>query len=71
LERARNVRGAEQRRELLTAITAAIAPFNLAGLGNPAVRNWYPVGESRGRIPDGGDGGISARSLLRAKTAGE
>jgi len=42
-ERARNLRTEEQARQLSEDILEAIAPFNVAGLGDPRRRNWYPV----------------------------
>jgi len=42
-ERARLVRNQEESRILAGDILRAIAPFNIAGLGEPRRRNWYPV----------------------------
>ena len=42
-EHARQVRTYEESGALMTEILRAIEPFNVAGLGNPARRNWYPV----------------------------
>jgi FADH2 O2-dependent halogenase len=43
LMRARLVRGKEETGKLTDDILRAIEPFNVAGLGNPERRNWYPV----------------------------
>jgi len=42
-ERARTVRTGEESRRLSEEIRCAIEPWNVAGLGDPARRNWYPV----------------------------
>jgi FADH2 O2-dependent halogenase len=42
-ERARQVRTQAESNELKEDILRAIGPFNVAGLGNPSQRNWYPV----------------------------
>ncbi len=42
-ERARHVRTKQESDELAQDILRAIEPFNVAGLGNPDRRNWYPV----------------------------
>lgn len=42
-ERAMNLHTEEQARQLSEDILEAIAPFNVAGLGDPRRRNWYPV----------------------------
>lgn len=42
--RTQNVRRPpERRRELIESVRRAIEPFNIAGLADPARRNWYPV----------------------------
>ncbi len=40
---ARRPLAAEQRAKLLASIGQVIAPVNVAGLGDPARRNWYPA----------------------------
>ncbi|HEX4022039.1 MAG TPA: FAD-dependent oxidoreductase [Acidobacteriaceae bacterium] len=42
-ERARRVRTEEESAALVEEILQAIAPFNVAGLGDARRRNWYPV----------------------------
>jgi FADH2 O2-dependent halogenase len=42
-ERARLVRSREESQTLSDDILRAIEPFNVAGLGDPRRRNWYPV----------------------------
>jgi FADH2 O2-dependent halogenase len=42
-ERARQVRSGQESDELAEDILKAIEPFNVAGLGDPRRRNWYPV----------------------------
>ena len=42
-ERARQVRTRQESDELAEDILEAIEPFNVAGLGDPRRRNWYPV----------------------------
>jgi FADH2 O2-dependent halogenase len=42
-ERARLVRNQEESRMLTCDILRAIEPFNVAGLGEPRRRNWYPA----------------------------
>jgi FADH2 O2-dependent halogenase len=41
--RAQRVRTKLESDELSRDILQAIEPFNVAGLGNPQLRNWYPV----------------------------
>jgi tetracycline 7-halogenase / FADH2 O2-dependent halogenase len=41
--RARQNLSAAEASELVADITAAIDPINIAGLGRPERRNWYPV----------------------------
>jgi tetracycline 7-halogenase / FADH2 O2-dependent halogenase len=41
--RARRNLSAAEASELITDITAAIDPVNIAGLGRPGRRNWYPI----------------------------
>lgn len=43
LERARLVHGNDETQALMGDILRTIEPFNVAGLGNPRVRSWYPV----------------------------
>jgi FADH2 O2-dependent halogenase len=43
LERARHIETPQQAQQLSEDILRAIEPFNIAGLGNPQRRNWYPV----------------------------
>jgi FADH2 O2-dependent halogenase len=43
LERARAVRTQEGTRRLNDEVRRIIEPFNVAGLGNPTRRNWYPA----------------------------
>jgi FADH2 O2-dependent halogenase len=43
MERARAVHNPEQAEQLNRDILRVIEPFNIAGLGNPERRNWYPV----------------------------
>ena len=43
LERARHPRTKPESARLVQDIVRAIEPFNVAGLGDPARRNWYPV----------------------------
>lgn len=42
-ERARNIHTQQQADQLSADIVRTIEPFNVAGLGNPHLRNWYPV----------------------------
>jgi FADH2 O2-dependent halogenase len=42
-ERARQPLNRDETKELVRDIFAAIEPFNVAGLGRPERRNWYPV----------------------------
>jgi tetracycline 7-halogenase / FADH2 O2-dependent halogenase len=42
-ERARQVRTRQESDELAEDILQTIEPFNVAGLGDPRRRNWYPV----------------------------
>ena len=42
-ERARHLRTKQESDELAQDILRVIEPFNVAGLGNPDRRNWYPV----------------------------
>jgi tetracycline 7-halogenase / FADH2 O2-dependent halogenase len=42
-ERARHIRTAAESDEFTADVVRTIEPFNVAGLGNPARRNWYPV----------------------------
>src|SRR5581483_4030586 len=51
LNRARAVRGEAESKALSDEVLRLIEPFNVAGLGNPQLRNWYPA---------------SAQALLRA-----
>jgi FADH2 O2-dependent halogenase len=62
--RARLPRSGEESRNLVADILAALEPFNVAGLGDPLRKNWYPadaedlfrsahkVGASRGEIAE-------------------
>ena len=43
LERARTVRNEAESRSLSDEIRRFIEPFNVAGLGDPGRRNWYPA----------------------------
>ena len=43
MERARLVRNQEESQTLSGDILRAIEPFNVAGLGEPRRRNWYPA----------------------------
>jgi tetracycline 7-halogenase / FADH2 O2-dependent halogenase len=43
MNRARLVRGTRETEKLNEDILRAIEPFNIAGLGRPQRRNWYPV----------------------------
>ena len=43
LERARTVRNEAESRSLSDEIRRFIEPFNVAGLGDPQRRNWYPA----------------------------
>ena len=43
IKRARSVRSASDTQRLTEDILRAIEPFNVAGLGQPERRNWYPV----------------------------
>jgi FADH2 O2-dependent halogenase len=43
LQRATQVRGDEETVQLASDILRAIEPFNVAGLGRPERRNWYPA----------------------------
>jgi FADH2 O2-dependent halogenase len=43
MDRARLVHGPEETEQLNRDILRVIEPFNIAGLGNPGHRNWYPV----------------------------
>jgi FADH2 O2-dependent halogenase len=42
-ERARDIQTQQQADQLSADILRAIEPFNVAGLGKPHLRNWYPV----------------------------
>jgi FADH2 O2-dependent halogenase len=42
-ERAQCIRTKHESDQLSKDILRAIEPFNVAGLGNPQLRNWYPV----------------------------
>jgi FADH2 O2-dependent halogenase len=43
IDRARSIRGVAATEEFNREVIRAIEPFNIAGLGQPARRNWYPV----------------------------
>jgi FADH2 O2-dependent halogenase len=43
LERARTVRNETESQSLSDEIRRFIEPFNVAGLGDPQRRNWYPA----------------------------
>lgn len=51
--RARQGLTANDSRQLIAEILAAIGPFNVAGLGRPERRNWYPV--DAGDLLDGAE----------------
>src|SRR5580658_114569 len=42
-ERARQIRSTDEAAELIAEINAVIDPINVAGLGRPERRNWYPA----------------------------
>ena len=42
-ERARKIRAGQESDALAEDIIEAVEPFNVAGLGDPRRRDWYPV----------------------------
>lgn len=62
-ERAMRPLTLDESHELIAAILVAIEPFNVAGLGRPERRNWYPV-EAADMLNAAGKLGVSREAVL-------